>query len=145
MKILVCTDGSEKSAKAVEKAAFIAEKLDEVDVTIIYVHHLETFLTTHADGFVSGEVLQQIYGEKKEKGKKILDEAKKVFEGKNVQAKTLLTEGHPAATIIEAAAKGKFDLVVMGNRGLGGLRKWLLGSVSNAVAQEVESTVMIVK
>jgi nucleotide-binding universal stress UspA family protein len=146
MKMLVCTDGSEKSVKAVKKAAFIGEQLKEVSVTLIHVYYLDTaIISPHADGYVTGEILQRIDGEKKEEGKKILAEAAKIFEEKNIKVNTLLTKGHPATTIIEAAAQGKYDLVVIGSRGLGGLKKLLLGSVSNAVAQEVVSTVMIVK
>ena len=146
MKMLVCTDGSEKSIKAIKKAAFIGEQFKEVSVTLIHVYYLDTaIISPHADGYVTGEILQRIDGEKKEEGKKILAEAAKVFEEKNIKVDTLLTKGHPATAIIEAAAQGKYDLVVIGSRGLGGLKKLLLGSVSNAVAQEVVSTVMIVK
>lgn len=146
MKILVCTDGSEKSVKAVKKAAFISEHLDEVSVTLIHVYYLDTaIISPHADGYVTGEILQRIDGEKKTEGEKILEEAARIFEEKNIKVNKLLAKGHPATTIVEAAAKGNFDLVVIGSRGLGGLKKLLLGSVSNAVAQEAESTVMIVK
>ncbi len=146
MKILVCTDGSEQSIKAVKKAASTAEHLEDASVTLIHVYYLDTaIISPHADGYVTGEILQRIDGEKKEEGKKKLVEAAKIFEEKNIKVNTLLTKGHPATTIIEEAKKGKYDLVVIGSRGLGGLKKLLLGSVSNAVAQEVESTVMIVK
>ena len=146
MNILVCTDGSEQSIKAVNKAAFISEHLKGVVVTLIHVYYLDTaIISPHANGYVTGEILQRIDGEKKEKGRKILEEAAKVFEQKNIIVNTILTKGHPATTIIEAASKGNFDLVVIGSRGLGGLKKMLLGSVSNAVAQEVETTIMIVK
>lgn len=64
---------------------------------------------------------------------------------KNINVNTMLKEGDPAQTIIENASKENFDLVVMGSRGLGGLKKLMLGSVSNAVAQKVGSTAMIVK
>lgn len=148
MKILVCTDGSEQSKKAVKKAAFMAENLKDlkVEVTIIYVYYLDTaIISPHADGYVTGEILQQIDGEKQAEGKKILEEASMLFDEKKIKVDTLLTKGHPSTSIVEAAEKGNFDLVVLGNRGLGGLKKMLLGSVSNAVAQEVQSTVMIVK
>ncbi len=146
MKMLVCTDGSEQSIKAVKKAAFTASHLEEVAVTLIHVYYLDTaIISPHADGYVTGEILQRIDGEKKEEGKKILAEAAKIFEENNIKVNTLLTKGHPGTTIIEAAKQGKYDLVVIGSRGLGGLKKLLLGSVSNAVAQEVETTVMIVK
>ena len=91
------------------------------------------------------EVTKKIEQEKKENGSMILDEPAKLFAAKNININTMLKEGEPAQTIIETASKENFDLVVMGSRGLGGLKKLMLGSVSNAVAQEVGSTAMIVK
>ena len=145
MKFLVCIDGSEESLRAARKAALFAEKLEDVIVTLIHVYYLEAVLIPHADDYVNGKASQKIEGEKKQNGARILDGVVKLFEEKNIKAHTLLAKGHPAQTIIEAASKGSFDLVVTGSRGLGGLKKVMLGSVSNAVAQEVESTVMIVK
>lgn len=52
---------------------------------------------------------------------------------------------NPPGRILRIADEGGYDLIVMGSRGLGGARAWLLGSVSNKVAAEAEIPVMIVK
>lgn len=57
----------------------------------------------------------------------------------------MLKEGHPAKTICEAATKGNFDLVVIGSRGRGDGWGIMLGSVSNAVVQNCEKKVLVVK
>jgi nucleotide-binding universal stress UspA family protein len=41
--------------------------------------------------------------------------------------------GNPADVILETAAKERSDLIVMGTHGLGGIRKWLLGSTTERV------------
>lgn len=56
-----------------------------------------------------------------------------------------LLEGRPSDRIIEAAKEGNFDLIVMGSRGLGGIKRFFLGSVSDRVADEAECPVLIVK
>ena len=42
MKMLVCTDGSEESRKAVREAVRIADNLKEVEVTLLFVHEIVT-------------------------------------------------------------------------------------------------------
>jgi nucleotide-binding universal stress UspA family protein len=56
-----------------------------------------------------------------------------------------LKVGRPAEKIIEAAKDGNHDLIVMGNRGLGGIKQLFLGSVSDRVADEAPCPVLIVK
>lgn len=80
-----------------------------------------------------------------EQHQKVLAEAAKLFEEKNIKVDTELKQGHPAYTIMETASEGNYNLIVMGSRGLGGFKKLLLGSVSNAVVQEADTNVLIVK
>ncbi len=70
----------------------------------------------------------------------------KYFEEKSLKARAILKEGHPAHTIVTTAAEEGADMIVIGSRGLGGLKKVLLGSVSSAVIQEAENcTIAVVK
>lgn len=57
----------------------------------------------------------------------------------------MLKEGRPAKTICEVASKENFDLVVIGSRGRGDGWGILLESVSNAVVQNCEKKVLVVK
>jgi nucleotide-binding universal stress UspA family protein len=57
---------------------------------------------------------------------------------------TRFEKGEPAEKIVETAERGKFDLIVMGSRGLGG-RISTLGSVSSRVVDRSSCPVLIVK
>ncbi len=141
MKILVCTDGSEQSLKAVQKAADIVADIKEAQVTVVHVEES----ISHPYEIPSREHSPEGHEQLEKEHKKVLAKAQKVFEEKNVKAETAVKQGHPASTILEMASKENYDLIVMGSRGLGGIKKLLLGSVSNAVVQEAEVSVLIVK
>ncbi len=140
MKILTGTDGSDHSFRAIEEAIKIAEGINDAEITVVNVDEVIPDIP-----YFSEESLQTMEERNKAERKDILAEAEKIFEGKNIKFNTMIKKGHPAATIIELAAEGKFDMVVIGSRGMGGIKKALLGSVSNAVAQAVETNVLIVK
>lgn len=53
--------------------------------------------------------------------------------------------GHPAATIIRVAEDEKCDLILLGSRGLGEVKRFLLGSVSDAVVHHAHCPVLIVR
>jgi nucleotide-binding universal stress UspA family protein len=148
MKILVCTDGSEQSQKAIEKAAMIAEgcKVDEVAIIHVYDTKEDIPFTTESITYEQMESLRKLMEEHEKERKKILSEALKFFEGKNIKTHTILKEGHPSHTIVSVAHEEGFDMIVLGSKGLGGLQRLFLGSVSNAVIQEVKNcSVLVVK
>jgi len=60
-----------------------------------------------------------------------------------VEAK--LIWGDPKYEIVKEAEEGKYDLLIIGSRGLSGIKSFLLGSVGNHVAQNVKCTVILVK
>lgn len=152
MKILVCTDGSEHSQKALKKASLVAERCKADEVAIIHVYESkldlphaavgEAYAVTDADL----KYIREQYVKQQEKGERILQQALKIFEDKKIPARTILKAGQPSQAIVSVAAGEGFDMVFIGSRGLGGLKKMFLGSVSNAVVQEVENcSVVIVK
>lgn len=152
MKILVCTDGSDHSQKALEKAVMIAEGCNVEDVAIIHVHDEKVNLSALPWGEGAAptqrdmEKFREVLKENKEEAQKILQEAQKYFEDKNIKARTILKEGHPADTIIKTGCDEEFDLIVIGSRGRSGLQKVFLGSVSSAVVQESKNcSVLTVK
>ncbi len=143
MKILVCTDGSEQSQKALEKAALIAGGCNVNDVAIIHVNEEDLpYMEAYSRNVI--ERYMQIKEENKKEIERILKEALKFFEEKGIKARTIFKEGHPAETIVEVGCGENFDFIVIGSRGLGGLKKALLGSVSNAVVQQAEKCSVIV-
>ncbi len=150
MKILVCTDGSEQSQKAISKALEIAGGRNTDVVTLFSVSEVRYDFPQAAHDRVplTPEDIERF----KELGeldraelKTKLEDAAKIFEKNNIEVNTVVETGHPAEAIARYAAKGNYDMIVIGSRGLGGLKKLLLGSVSSAVLQEATCSVLVVK
>jgi nucleotide-binding universal stress UspA family protein len=157
MKILACTDGSKHSVKTLEKAALIAGGCKADDVAIIHVYEEDRgsksvplfemkSVTRDRATELDPDRLKRLQEEHEIQREKILKDALEIFEKNGVKAKTILKAGHPAQTIIKVAEEEGFDLIIIGNRGLGGLQKLLLGSVGYEVIQEAKScSVLMVK
>jgi len=144
MKILVCTDGSEHSQKAMEEASIIAKGCNADEVAIIHVY--EIFVPLISFSTEQMESIRRLTKEHQEERKKMLSKALKFFKGKNIKARTILKEGHPANTIVKVAHEEGFDMIVIGSRGVSGMQNLFLGSVSNAVIHEVKNcSVLVVK
>ena len=144
MKILVCTDGSKQSLKAVEKAADLAAGCSPSDVAVLHVYDDKQevsplFVTSNRQA----DLIKKMKEEHRAEKEKILADAVNILAAQNINARTILKEGHPSHTIVKVAAEEGFDTIVIGSRGLGGLSKVILGSVSNAVAQEAHNCAVV--
>lgn len=126
--MLVAVDGSTYSDYALNIAVKIAEKYS----SSIDLIHVETQSTIVSDSLVKGE---NILGDRVE----IVKERKLVCNPIRIQS------GDPAAEILKLADSKDYDLVVLGSRGLSGVRSLLMGSVSSKVAKEAKSSVLVVK
>ncbi len=151
MKILICTDGSKQSQKALVEASKIARGCNVDEVAIIYVYESKPDFDPSwrtDEGMITREDIEQfkkMQEKKKEEKKQILLEASRALEDCNIKARTIFKEGHPSETISRVASEEGFDMIVIGSRGFSGLKKLFLGSVSNAVAHEASANVLIVK
>ena len=152
-RILVPIDGSEHADKALDCALDLAEKYS---ATIELLNVFSTAPITmgypasmvYAPTTAGYPTWASTYSkESRANNEKMLSEAlKKAKKTKpNLDISTKLVEGRTADKIVETAKDGNFDLIVMGSRGLGGIKEFLLGSVSNRVADDAECPVMIVK
>ena len=144
-KILVATDGSNLADKSLDFSLDLAKKYS-AEVTILTVVDLPSN-SFWAQGTTFTPLSSQKYLERLEKfHKKILTEAlKKVKATAKISVTKRLLNGRPAEKIIEVAKEGSFDLIVMGSRGLGGIKEFFLGSVSDRVADEASCPVLIIK
>jgi len=143
-KIIVAYDGSALSKKALKKALHFMEEsaagMRPVKLEIIHV--------PFAPSFIFGETLVATTGAATKNmldhAQTILDEARQ-FVPPHSNVKYVLRQGPPAKTILEHAEECDADLIVMGSRGLGGIREFILGSVSHNVVQHAKIPVLIVK
>lgn len=132
--ILVGLDGSEQAKRALDLALEIANKFSANVVLLGVIDYMP---------IIDKEYVNNL----KRRHENILSEAlNKAQRAKpNLQITKMLTEGRPADKIIEKAQDGKFDLIVMGSRGRGGISEFIGGSVSDKVADEASCPVVIVK
>jgi nucleotide-binding universal stress UspA family protein len=88
--------------------------------------------------------------EKAKRGRKrhtrlMLDRISGQLQQRGLLADKMLAEGIPAAQILRIADRHRADLIVMGSKGLTGLERYLLGSVSRKVARHALCSVLVVK
>jgi nucleotide-binding universal stress UspA family protein len=150
VKILVCIDGSANSLKCAEVTARMVEDLAFNEVAFIYVHDSSQFFPDYWQGkypFTTEEEKQFKNLNKRisEEHKKVFADALKYFENQDFAVDTILKVGHAAEVIAEEAEKGSYDLVVIGRRGTGGVKKLFMGSVSSSVLQLIKNNILIVK
>jgi nucleotide-binding universal stress UspA family protein len=145
-KILVPTDGSGHADKAVNFASDLALKYD---AALFMVHAVqESKIPDGFEEFLKAEKIEkpevQVYLEKV--GKKIVAAAKNRAKSKGVDnVKTSVVIGDPTEEILKYAKSNDIDLIIMGNRGLGGIKSLFLGSVSSKVCNQTDCTCMTVK
>ena len=141
-KMMVALDGSEHADHALDFALDLAEK-HSANVVLISVYHLSTLCYTALEV----EVIQNCLEAQKVQHENVLSEAlKKVKKLKpNLKVSTKLLKGRPADRIIETAKEENFDIIVMGSRGLTGVKRFLLGGVTDRVVHHAPCSVMVVK
>lgn len=139
-KILVATDGSEHAEKTIDEVIKIGTLMN-ADITVItVVEDKPMVISTIPYNFI-----ESIKESMNTFANTILQAASERFKEKGLTIKTLLKQGHPANVICEVAEKGNFDLIALGNRGLGKIEGLLLGSISNRIAHCSKTSVLIVK
>lgn len=149
-KILVALDGSEAADKALDHALDIAEKYSAGILLLSVIQPVVVPRVAFSPAAVSPvpPTATVNYSKKlREQHEKLLSEA--LNKAKKLKPKikisTKLVDGRPSDQLVETAQKGDFDLLVIGSRGLGGIKEFFLGSVSDRVADEAPCPVLIVK
>ena len=150
MKLLVCTDGSENSQKCIEVASQLAAKCSVTAIAIIHVYENVSLLPDYWYGnypFSSeeGKQIEKMDKRIQAERKNFFSSAEEEFKKYNIEAKTIFKVGHPAEVIAQEAEEGQYDLIIIGRRGMSGVKKLFMGSISNAVLQLVKANVLIVK
>lgn len=138
--ILVPYDGSNPSAKALSKAVELANSDTGIHLTVAHVINLEPVYVGEM-AFAQPESYQE---QLNEQGKELLESIKATIEG-IPHANVMVLAGSPAEAIVDFAESNNCDLIMMGSRGLGAMKEWMVGSVSHNVIQHSSIPVMIVK
>ena len=142
-KILVAIDGSDPSLHALETAAQIALTHDS-ELTILTVAPYPPPMITED---AMPNYLPQYQDDLRESYKKMLQKTNTELQEKHPTLKTvpIVMEGKPAKTITEAAKARQTDLIIIGSRGTSGIIDWMLGTVSQQIANSCTAPVLIIK
>lgn len=141
MKMLVATDGSKNSLRAVKFAARLLGRLAEGgSITLISVH--DDVALRHARRFVGKEAVDDYLRELSEQD---LAESRRLLDKAGVPHDMIIRTGHVATEIVDAAERGKFDLLVLGSKGRSALKDLLIGSIAKRVSELSKVPVLLVK
>lgn len=138
MKILLATDGSEYSERA---ARFLASlRLSSEDEIVVL--HVVSWVPFDYDTESYRKSLMKI---KKETAPKILDSAIELLKPVSARVSTAITDGAPERYIVGVARDSGIDMIVMGARGVKGIKSIIVGSVTKAVALDASMPVFVAK
>ncbi|HZB84216.1 MAG TPA: universal stress protein [Rubrobacteraceae bacterium] len=146
-KVLLATDGSKEAALAGQTAADIAQKTGS-ELYVVYVEEYASNLRS-AYGpymFLSPEKVEALIKEADSAAKKTLDEQVAHVKGaEGTVTGSYLRHGEADQEIVKLADEIGAGLIVIGSRGLGGMRRALMGSVSDSVVRHAHCPVLIVR
>jgi len=137
-KILVGVDGSSVSYKAAEVALDLAVALN-AQVTAVYV------MPSPPADYERFFDLSSLRLDEEEMERKIMREVKIMALSKGAKLETKILKGRPSDVIASLAEEEGYDLIVLGNTGLGGAYKRMMGSVVSEVVNSTKKPILLVK
>jgi len=136
MNILVPLDGSKYSEKALLHACDMAKNYQSRLILLYVVEKLISINPLDRKAYL--EMLRKV-------GNDVLVKGKKTALKQGIDSKIVIKEGNIANEIIKLAKKEQCNLIIVGNQGLGATARFLLGSVSNKLANNSPCSILIVK
>ena len=135
MSILVPLDGSKYSEKALLHACDMAKNYQS-RLILLYVAEKSSVNLLDRKEYL--QILKKF-------GNKVLTKAKKTTTELGVDSKIVMKEGNVTNELVKLAKKEQCNLIIVGNKGLGAAARFLLGSVSNKLANNSPCSILIVK
>lgn len=158
--VLVATDGSENAERAVRFSAQVADRRQQAEVTVVYVHLLMTHpplgmaVLTPENPLQVAPVIAEMDAaaapEELAQARAIVDRAVAEIRGLVTSSDVTVTGRVVEHTrvdegILQAAAETQADIIVVGTRGLSPLRSAIMGSVSHSLLEKATCPVLVVK
>lgn len=134
-RVLVATDGSKYSGAAAERA---------IDFAKSYGGELKVLSVVDVPAEFYGESLEAVEGLIK-RAKGSVEDVRKMAEAAGVRAETFVREGESYEQIIEIAEEHNVNIIVMGSHGRTGLKRLLMGSVTEKVIGHAPCPVLVIK
>ena len=142
-RIVVGTDGSDSAGEAVRQAVDLA-KLTGAELSIVSAYSPVSERRVKGTQTEAPADVQYEIGPREDVNL-LLDAAAAEAKKEGVEVQTHPVEGDPADAILNVAEETKADLIVVGNKGMTGARRFVLGSVPNNVSHHAPCSVIIVR
>jgi nucleotide-binding universal stress UspA family protein len=145
-KILLATDASKDAARAAQMASDIANNSGS-ELHVLHIGNTKDFHITAPGAEQTFAPRSADYGEIREHAEKTLEEAvRQVEEAGGTVAQAHLRMGDPDDEILRfCEEQDDFGLLVMGSRGLGPIKRRLMGSVSESVVRHAHCPVLVAR
>lgn len=140
-KILLAYDGSKAAGKALGRAIELAKASPGAELDVVHAYDYPRYFIGSALAPVPASLNKDVY----DIAVQTAEEARKQVQQSDVNANVQMIQGGAAEVILEYAKQNGSDLIVIGSRGLGGIREFVLGSVSHNVVQHATIPVLVVK
>ena len=132
-------DGSDNSHRALEAALLLSEKLG---AKVTAIHVIEDIPVLHIQ---SEKLLREVLDAYKKESQLLLSKCSEIATRKGLSINTKLLQGNVGSTILDFCEKEKYDIIVMGSRGMGNFKELILGSVSSKVVHHSRSPVLVIR
>ena len=142
-RIVVGTDGSETAGEAVQRAVELA-KLAGATISVVSAYAPIPERKVKDQQRDAPPDIQYELGPREDVNL-VLDAVAAAARKEGLEVQTHAVEGDPAEAILGVAEETKADLIVVGNKGMTGARRFLLGSVPNNITHHAPCSVMVVR
>ncbi|XP_068676739.1 universal stress protein YxiE-like [Montipora capricornis] len=144
--VLVAVDGSEYSEKAFD---WYAGKFRQANDQVVFLHVYEAPITppptfAHCTSLPSKEEWELMLQKAETKAKKMLAKFEKKCKDYKLPFKSIFAHGAIGHMICTTAKEENVEVIVLGNRGLGTIRRTIFGSVCDYVTQRMPVPVLMV-
>ena len=141
--IVVGTDGSQTAGEAVREAVELAKAVG-ARIDLVSAYEPVSGQRLREEARQAPEDLQWMVNPREDVEATLREAAERV-EGAGVAIATYAREGDPADAILDVAEERGADLIIVGNKGMTGARRFLLGSVPNKVSHHAPCSVLIIR
>jgi nucleotide-binding universal stress UspA family protein len=141
--IVVGTDGSETATEAVRQAVELAGSLG-ASVELVSAYEPVSAQRLAEERRTAPRDVQWAISAREEVDA-TLEDAAQIAREASVPVSVYAREGDPADAILDVAEEQNADLIVVGNKGMTGARRFLLGSVPNKVSHHAPCSVLIIR
>jgi nucleotide-binding universal stress UspA family protein len=142
IRILLATDGSDYSAAAARSIA-ARPWPDGSEVRIVSV--VEQIVPAADPWYAAGAVAERVRADNTRTSEAAVVAAEEIIVGAGIKTETAVLRGSPKKRIVEESNSWGANLIVVGSHGRRGLTRYLLGSVSEAVAMHAHCSVEVIR